>query len=100
MNNMRMNTEQLSNLTEQIREINKDFDNLFRQLKNDNEILKDYWISNTSETIYSDLPTFYNRFEKTINDFNEDIKFLEKTKARYELNEKTTSKVIDEKIAI
>ena len=96
-----INTERLLVEIEKIKKIKNTMVDLNKQVNNRTDMLKDYWISRTSETVFSEFPSFYKALEKVCNELNGDIEFLEnRVKQGYEVNNEKTNKRIDEEIAI
>lgn len=99
--NIDIDTGKIQEEIQKIKKVKKVFEDLYRQVKGNTESLKDDWISRTSESIFSDFPTFYKAFENSIKDLNNDIEYLEKiVNNKYESNNKATNDLIDKNIAI
>ncbi len=101
MNNINIDTEKLSLEIEKIKKVNKDFEEIFNQVKKDTESLKDYWSTRTSESVFSSFQDFYSVLENVKAVFQKDIEFLEKTvNSSYEVKDQGISKLVDDKIAL
>lgn len=96
-----INTERLLVEIDKIEKIKTTLIELNKQVNNRTDMLKDYWISHTSETVFSSFPSFYKALEKVCDELNGDIEFLRsRVKQGYEVNNENTNKKIDEEIAI
>lgn len=101
MNNVNIDTDKLVEEINKIKNVNKEFNEIFKQIKNNTETLKDYWSSMTSESVYSSFETFYTTLDNMENTFNTDVEFLEKTvKENYITEEKEINRIVDDKIAM
>ena len=99
--NLDIDTNKILDEIQKMKSIKQVFEDLYRQVKKNTEDLKDDWISRTSESVFSDFPTFYEALENSIRDLNNDITYLEKVvKQGYENNNKATNNLVDEKIAM
>jgi WXG100 family type VII secretion target len=101
MNNIDIDTEKLSAEIEKIKSTKKNFEEIFQQVKNDTESLKDYWSTRTSESVFSSFQEFYSVFENVTAELQKDIDFLERTVSNsYVAKDKGISKLVDDKIAL
>lgn len=101
MNNLDIDTEQLQEKISRLKEINKTLEEIFKQIKDNTENLKDYWDTQASESVFTSFQEFYNTLESVKNNLEADVKFLEnKVNPSYIAEENRINKVIDEKIAI
>lgn len=89
-----INTEALSNDIEKIKKERKDLIDLLEQLKKNNNVLRDYWETRTSEEIFTNFDGFYKFVESIINELDNDCKFLNaeiiESHVIHEENAKTT----------
>ena len=73
MNNINIDTNQLKAEIEQIRNVNKDFEEIFVGIKKDTEALKEYWSNRTSEGVFASFEEFYLALENVRETFNKDM---------------------------
>lgn len=97
--NEKINTEAL---LVDVEKLGKEIDNLkniLTELKKNNESLKDYWDTRTSEEIFSEFNGFYNEIEKMISNLEEDKTFLkENVIASYSEYEEKAEKVVESEL--
>ena len=95
------NEEALLKEVEVIKEKREELNNILDELRKNNNILKEHWETQTSDSVFSSFEeAYYAEFEKQIKDIDEDILFLEETINNYKNNESQTNKEIDENIAV
>ena len=93
--------QELLNEIIKIKQKRDELNNIYEELKKNNNILKESWETQTSESVFSNFKDlFYTEFEKQISDIDEDIHFLEETIKNYKKNENETNKEIDENISV
>ena len=71
-----INTEALSGDIEKIKKERENLINFLEGLKKNNNILRDYWETRTSEEVFENFNGFYKYVEEIINDLDNDCKFL------------------------
>lgn len=71
-----INTEALSGDIEKIKKERENLINFLEGLKKNNNILRDYWETRTSEEVFENFSGFYKYVEEIINDLDNDCKFL------------------------
>lgn len=76
--NEEVNTEVLLQDVDKINKEKENLQNILNELKNKNEVLKEYWVTQTSEEVFSNFHGFYKLIEEIISDLEEDSKFLNK----------------------
>ena len=100
MNNINIDTEKLTEQIAKLKTVTKNFEQIFTRVKNDTNLLKEYWDSATSESVFESFEEFYNAVENVKQTFQKDIEFLEKTvNGSYIENNEGTNKLIDENFA-
>lgn len=100
MNNINIDTEKLTEQIAKLKTVTKSFEQIFTRVKNDTNLLKEYWDSATSESVFESFEEFYNAVENVKQTFQKDIEFLEKTvNGSYIENNEGTNKLIDENFA-
>lgn len=93
--------QELLNEIIKIKQKRDELNNIYEELKKNNNILKESWETQTSESVFSNFEDlFYTEFEKQISDIDEDVHFLEETIKNYKKNENETNKEIDENISV
>ena len=101
MNNISIDTNKIKENIEKLKKIKKELEDMNKSLGDETELLKDDWVSNTSESFYSSYPDFQKSFEQLINNIDLDIAYLDTiVNYNYEKIESITNKQVDEKIAI
>jgi len=76
--NEEVNTEVLLQDIEKIYKERDNLRNILNNLKQKNDSLKEYWVTQTSEEVFSDFQGFYKLIEKIIEDLEDDCDFLQK----------------------
>ena len=100
MNNINIDTDALNSAKEKLIQKKEKLNTLLTALKNENNDLKNYWETKTSDSVFSNFEVFFKSFQTSIENLDNDIKFLEKTINSYVLTEKEIGKEVDEKIAL
>ena len=101
MNNVNINTEQLSNEIDKIKNTYNKFEEIFNEIKKDTESLKEFWSTRTSESVFNSFEDFYVALENVKTTFKKDIDFLEKTvSTSYIEEDKGTNRLVDSNIAM
>ena len=98
--NLKIDTKLLSQEVEKIKTKKNRLQEIYEQLKKDNEQLKDNWNSKTSDIVYDNLIDFYKGYQEQLNNLQNDIDFLEALIEKYTEFEEKNYKEIDENIAI
>ena len=76
-NLVKIDSNLLSNDVAKMDVVTKKMRELFDEVKNQTDSLKDVWSTKTSEAVYLDLEEFYKLCETAINTNEEDARFLE-----------------------
>ena len=71
-----INTEVLLQDIEKIKNERKNLKDILDDLKNRNDYLKDYWVTQTSEEVFSNFHGFYKSVEDILTLFDDDCDFL------------------------
>lgn len=100
MNNINIDTEKLNEQIAKLKTVTKNFEQIFSKVKNDTNLLKEYWDTTTSESVFESFEEFYNAVENVKQTFQKDIEFLENTvNSSYIEQNEGTNKLIDENFA-
>ena len=99
MNNIEIDTSKLETEINKIIITNNLLKKLLEELQSDTNFLKDYWQTDVSESVYTSFEQFYKDYQKTIENIEGDISFLEKiVNKSYEIEDSNISKAVDEKL--
>ena len=79
MNNINIDTEKLTEQLAKLKTVTKSFEQIFNRVKNDTNLLKEYWDSATSESVFESFEEFYNAVDNVKQTFQKVIEFIEKT---------------------
>ena len=98
--NLKIDTNALLEEVEKIKAKRKRLEEIYNALKKNNEELKNNWNSKTSDVVFSNFESFYNGYQEQLNNFQNDIDFLNTVIDKYKEFEDKNIQVTDEKIAI
>lgn len=99
-NETRIDTEKLQEQLNRIIEERDKLNTLLENIKKETDILKDFWETKTSDSVFNNFTEFYTGLQQHIDAINSDIEFLESTIKNYKEYEEKANKQIDENIAI
>ena len=99
MNKLDIDLDALKEQVKIIKEKKERLNEIYLNLKKNNEALKDNWNSKTSEVVFNNFEEFYNGFSNQLNDLQNDINYLNIIIDKYKTFEAKSNKTIDEKIA-
>lgn len=101
MNNVYIDTDKLSEEIDKIKKVNTKLEEIFSQIKRNTDVLKDYWSTETSDSVFTSFEQFYVTLENTKNNFQKDIEFLENVvKSSYIEEDEGISSLVDSNIAM
>ena len=101
MKNINIDTEKLNDEISKIEEVNRNFDTLFKKIKDETEVLKDVWDTGTSESVFESFQQLYVALENVKQTFQKDVEFLKNAvSSTYTEEETQINKLVDEKIAM
>lgn len=98
--NLDIDTEALSQEVDKIRNKRERLNEIYVQLKNNNEVLKDSWKSQTSEVVFENFEEFYKGYQEQLQNLKDDIDFLDAVIEKYKEFDEKNSKETDENLAI
>ena len=98
-NNINIDTEKLSEEVTNIKNVSSQLDQICEALKRENETLKDYWNSKTSENVFTSFQEFYKALENARDTFKKDSEFLESVVNKNYIAEEEYLKKEEEKLA-
>ena len=100
MTKININSEQLKNEIAQLKSSKKNLESIFNNIKNDTDILKDYWETETSESVFASFEALYKDLEEIKEKYQTDIEFLEKTvNESYISKEEATNQMVNDSFA-
>lgn len=100
MNNINIDTQKLTEEIAKLKSVNKNFEQIFSKVKSDTTLLKEFWDTRTSESVYESFEEFNKAVENVKQTFQKDIEFLENTvNGSYIAQNEGTNKSIDENFA-
>ena len=98
--NLQIDTNLLSQEITKITNKRDRLNEIYNELKRNNEELKNNWNTKTSEIVFSNFELFYTGFEVQLDNLKNDIDFLNVLITKYEEFNNKNSQEIDNKIAI
>lgn len=101
MSNVKINSELLNAEIEKLENVGKDIENLIANIRKENENLKEYWNTRTSEGVFTDFTVFYDILNDVKDTNDRDIDFLKNTVSDNYVNyEEKTDTLVDSNISI
>lgn len=100
MNEARIDTEALSQQIDRIVAKKEELKEILNNIKKENNIMRDYWETKTSESVFNNFEDMYIGLQEQIDNLNKDIEFLRSSIENYKQQEQKANKEIDEKIAL
>ena len=98
--NLQIDTNLLSQEITKITNKRDRLNEIYNELKRNNEELKNNWNTKTSEIVFNNFELFYTGFEVQLDNLKNDIDFLNVLISKYEEFNNKNSQEIDNKIAI
>jgi len=99
MNNIEIDTAKLESEIKKIVKTKEFYSELLDKLKTDTDLLKDYWDTDVSASVFSSFEEFYKDYKNSISDIENDIAFLENVVSKsYELEDTSISKAVNENL--
>lgn len=100
MKNINIDVEALKTQLEKLKSVEKKLEEIFTNVMQNNDALKDYWSTKTSESVFGGFEQFKKTLEQAKTNFLNDISFLQNVIDAYEKEENAINNLVDTNIAI
>ena len=101
MSDVKINSELLDVEIANLESVGKDIESLISRIRSENENLKEYWSTRTSDGVFTDFNIFYNILDGVKETNDQDIGFLKNVVSSNYVNyEEKTDTLVDDNISI